>query len=133
MGGHTIAWRAMAVRKPVAESIAELRSFIEGRSGWVIEGCYGNLIESALPWCLELRFLNPGVAACVRNCRARSWEPHKYPSHARQDEMLAMLLSWVAQYEIRDDEFSLARHRAIFDSFCGAKREYGDKPLESMR
>ena len=121
-----ITWSAVAVRKPLAASVAELELFVAARPDWVIEGCYGDLIAAALPHCTDLRFLNPGVAACVRNCRARPWEPHKYASREEQDRMLAPLLAWVAEYETRDDEFSLARHRAIFEGFGGAKREYGD-------
>jgi hypothetical protein len=34
-----------------------------------------------------------------------------------------MLLVWVAEYEVREDEFSLRSHRRIFDGFNGAKRE----------
>jgi len=30
----------------------------------------------------------------------------------------------VRQYDTRDDEYGLARHRAIFDGFAGPKREY---------
>jgi hypothetical protein len=123
----TIAWQSPAVRKELAASIAELRAFIDAHPGWVIEGCYGDLIEAALPWCSELRFLNPGVAACVRNCRGRPWEPHKFATPEDQDHMLAVLLPWVEAYETRGDEFSLARHRALFDGFAGPKREFGDE------
>jgi hypothetical protein len=43
--------------------------------------------------------------------------------------MLVPLVAWVAEYATRDDEFGLARHRAIFDGFAGPKREYGDGPV----
>jgi hypothetical protein len=124
----TIAWREPMVRKELAASVAELRAFIDANAGWVIEGCYGDLIAAALPWCSELRFLNPGVAACVRNCRGRPWEPHKFATAEEQERMLAPLVAWVAEYATRDDEFGLARHRVIFDGFTGPKREYGDGP-----
>ena len=32
---------------------------------WVIEGCYGDLIEAAAARCTELRFLNPGADVCI--------------------------------------------------------------------
>lgn len=127
----TIAWERPVVRKEFAASVGELQAFIDSNAGWVIEGCYGGLVEAALPWCSELRFLNPGVAACVRNCRGRPWEPHKFATPEEQDRMLSQLIPWVEQYESRDDEFSLARHRAIFDGFCGPKREYGDEPARA--
>jgi hypothetical protein len=93
---------------------------------WVIEGCYGDVVAAAAPHCTELRFLNPGVEACVANCRRRPWEPSKFPTQEAQDAMLAALIDWVRQYEVRDDEYGLARHRAVFDAFVGIKREYGE-------
>lgn len=119
-----IAWLDAAVRRPVEASIAELRAFIRANEQWVIEGCYGDLIDAALPHCTELRFVNPGVEACVARCRERAWEPDKFETPEAQDAMLETLIGWVRQYETRDDEFSLTRHRAIFDAFTGVKREY---------
>ena len=60
----------------------------------------------------------------MAHCRARPWEPEKYASPEEQDERLAFLLDWVRSYETRDDEYGLARHRAVFESFDGPKREY---------
>jgi adenylate kinase family enzyme len=120
-----LAWRAKLVRRPLADSIAMLHDFIDAHPTWVIEGCYADLIEAALPHCTELRFLNPGVEACVANCRRRPWEPTKYTSPEEQDELLDVLIAWVRQYETRQDEYSLARHRALFDRYPGSKREFG--------
>lgn len=126
-----LAWRAPGVRRPLAESIAAIESFALEHPGWIVEGCYGDLIEAVLPHCTEMRFLNPGVDACVANCRARPWEPHKYASREEQDEKLEFLLTWVRQYETRTDEYSLARHRAIFDRFPGRKVELRSQPQET--
>lgn len=38
--------------------------------------------------------------------------------------MLRELIEWVREYETREDEYGLARHRRIFDDFKGPKREY---------
>jgi len=118
-----IAWGEIAVREPLDKSVAAMRAFIDAHDEWIIEGCYGDLVEAALPHCSELVFINPGVERCVEHCRARPWEPDKYPSQAEQDKYLAFLIDWVKQYPTRDDEFGLARHRAIFDAFEGPKRE----------
>jgi len=37
-----------------------------------------------------------------------------------------MLVRWVREYETRDDEFSLRRHRQLFAQFDGEKVEYTD-------
>jgi adenylate kinase family enzyme len=119
-----IAWDSPGERRSPAASVAMLEAYFAAHDAWVVEGCYGDLVEAALPYCTELRFLNPGVERCIANCRARPWEPEKYASPEEQDQRLAFLLDWVRQYDTRTDEYSLARHRAIFDGFAGPKREY---------
>lgn len=119
-----IAWAEEMMRKPLPESVVELNAFIEANSGWVIDGCYGDLVQAALPHCTELRFLNPGIEVCVQNCRNRPWDPAYCESPEAQARYLEPLIDFVRQYETRQDEFSLVRHRAIFDGFAGPKREY---------
>ncbi|MEX2570878.1 MAG: shikimate kinase [Gemmatimonadota bacterium] len=119
-----LAWDSPGVRKPLAESSAIIQAFITEQPEWVVEGCYGDILEIVLPFCTELRFLNPGVDTCIANCLARPWEPEKYASKEDQDRMLDFLLNWVREYETRDDEYSLRRHREIFAHFPGHKREY---------
>jgi len=121
----TLAWQPEPPprRRPVTESARDLTSFMDGNDRWVIEGCYADLINVALPRCTRLVFLNPGIEACVANARARPWEPHKYPSKQAQDAYLEILLGWIREYETRQDVFSLAAHRALFDGFAGDKRE----------
>src|SRR5207249_5836885 len=65
---------APAVRKPLEESAAAVRCFLGAHEAWVVEGCYGDLLERVLPSATEVRFLNPGIEVCVANCRARPWE-----------------------------------------------------------
>lgn len=129
----TLAWSAPAVRRGVPESIALLRAFIDGNDEWVLEGCYASLVEVALPFATELRFLNPGVDACVHNCRTRPWEPHKYASKEEQDARLEFLIGWVREYESRDDEFSLVAHRRLYDAFSGRKAEYTTRLIPDLR
>ncbi len=133
-----LAWQPVRppVRRALESSARELAAFMaasgtrddappasESTGRWVIEGCYADLAQLALAHCTQLVFLNPGVAACQDNARARLWEPHKDATAAEQHANLAFLLSWIAEYETRQDEFSLAAHRALFDRFVGDKRE----------
>lgn len=119
-----IAWNANLQRKPLDESITLMREFMEQYDSWIIEGCYGDLVEAALPYCDELRFLNPGIEVCIIHCRQRPWEPAKFVSPEEQQLMLDDLIDWVITYEKRTDEFGLKRHRQIFDNFRGKKHEY---------
>jgi adenylate kinase family enzyme len=119
-----IAWAEPGERLPLAESVAALESFARAHRSWVVEGSYASLARAALPLCTELRFLNPGIEACVANCQRRPWEPGKYASPEEQDERLAFLLDWVRGYEARSDEYGLAEHRALFEGFGRVKREY---------
>lgn len=122
-----LAWREPAVRRPLAESAAEIAGFTRTNQEWVAEGCYADLLELLLEEATEVRFLNPGTDVCVANCRARPWEPEKYPSKEAQDSRLDFLLDWVSTYATRDDEYSLAGHRALFERFRGPKREYTEQ------
>lgn len=119
-----ITWNPHVQRKPLTESIDLLKAFIEQHDEWIIEGCYGDLITAALPFCDELLFLNPGVEACVAHCYERPWEPDKFATAAEQQAMLNNLIEWVKTYETRTDEFGIQRHRQIFDTFSGPKCEY---------
>lgn len=121
----TLAWEQVNPprRRPVADSAREVTFFMGANDHWVIEGCYADLLQTPLPHCTRLLFLNPGTEACIANARVRPWEPHKYPSKEAQDANLAMLIGWIRDYETRNDTFSLAGHRALFDSFGGDKIE----------
>jgi adenylate kinase family enzyme len=121
----TIVWEParIAVPRPTEAVHADLDRFCSAHEHWIVEGCYGGLTERLLAWNPELIFMNPGEAACLRNCRARPWEPHKYESREAQDSKLDFLLGWVSGYYRRTDDISLTRHRAIFDAYRGPKRE----------
>ncbi len=113
----------IAVARPVDDAVADLLIFLNNTDNWVIEGCYGDFVEAAMPFCREFVFMNPGKDACVAHNQGRPWEPHKYESKEKQDSMLPMLLDWVGKYYERDDTCSYAYHRRLFDSFHGSKRE----------
>ncbi|MDN4056687.1 hypothetical protein QPK31_00470 [Massilia sp. YIM B02769] len=121
----TIVWEPgrIAVPRAPEQVRAELLAFVEGNESWVAEGCYGDLVEAALPFCSALVFMHPGLEVCLANNRSRSWEPHKYASMEAQQSKLAFLLEWVAGYYERDDATSYARHRRIFNDFGGNKTE----------
>jgi adenylate kinase family enzyme len=119
----TLAWQPEPPprRRPIEGSTREIATFMAAHERWVIEGCYADLLAAALPRCTRLVLLDPGVEACVANARARPWEPHKYPSKAAQDANLDMLIGWIRDYWTRDDVFSWAAHRALYDGFAGDK------------
>lgn len=129
----TLVWKTgeIAVLQPAADVEASLQSFIATHAGWIIEGCYGDLIGTAAKHCDELVFLNPGRETCLSNNRQRPWEPHKYASTAAQDAMLEYLQAWVAGYYLRADDCSYQRHREIFDGHPGPKREIRHLPDRS--
>ena len=123
----TVAWQAATwppVRENLAKSKKVIDKFLDEHRGWVIEGCYSDLIALVLDQATELYFLNPGVEACIENCKNRPWEPHKYASIEKQNENLMMLIQWIQEYESRNDEFSLKSHRKLFDEFERKKTEY---------
>lgn len=118
-----VAFLEGAQRRPIQDSIADVRFFIASNESWKIEGCYADIIEPILCDCDELIFLNPGVEVCIAHCRARPWEPEKFGSKEEQDENLGNLIEWVAAYDTRSDEYGLRRHWELYEAFNGKKRE----------
>jgi adenylate kinase family enzyme len=121
----TVAWEPDQIAVPRSPHAAadDVRRFCAEHERWVIEGCYASLIRVSFELQPRLVFLNPGEERCLANCRERPWEPHKYPNKAEQDERLPFLLSWVSSYYRRDDDMSLAAHRACFEDYTGRKQE----------
>lgn len=126
----TVVWEPgeIAVQRPAADIKASLDEFISSNSTWVIEGCYGELVQAASLHCTKLLFLNPGIESCLANNLQRPWEPHKYASIDEQNKMLPALQAWVAGYYERDDSWSYKSHRAVFDAFSGVKVEHLESP-----
>lgn len=121
-----VAFQEGAVRRPLRDSVEEVERWMADKPGWVIEGCYADILEPILAHCDELIFLNPGVEVCVAHCRSRPWEPEKFGSRQEQDSHLEHLVQWVQSYETRTDEYGLFQHRRIFSSFQGKKSELHD-------
>ena len=119
----TVAWKPSLPpeREELTVSLSKVMEFIDKEEQWVIEGCYSDLLEKILGFANELIFLDLSVAQCIDSARKRPWEPHKYESKQAQDANLAMLLDWIADYEVRDDEFSLKSHSKLYERFKGKK------------
>jgi adenylate kinase family enzyme len=127
----SIVWEPekIAVPREPQAVLASLVAFISTHQKWVIEGCYGELVEAASTHCTQLVFLNPGLETCQANNLRRPWEPQKYSSMEQQNSMLANLQLWVAGYYSRDDSWSYKVHRRIFDAHTGPKVEHVIVPL----
>lgn len=119
----TLAWKAVIPpeRKPLKESESEMMHFVGSCNGWVIEGCYSDLLERALPFATEIIFMNLSVALCIENARNRPWEPHKYDSRESQDNNLELLIDWISQYSNRTDTFSEGAHKSLYRQYSGKK------------
>jgi len=119
-----MAWDRPGVRRPFDDSLNEVMGFIDAYPGWVVEGCYGELVKEVAYYCTELIFLNPGIETCLQNNRARPWEPQKYDSEEAQNRYFEILLDWTREYDQRVDGTSLQYHRQFYEQFKGAKHEY---------
>lgn len=131
----TIVWEPdqIAVSRDADLVLADLVDFCGSRDNWIVEGCYGNLIEASLAYSPELVFLNPGLEKCVSNCLARPLEKHKYASKDEQDSKLEFLLQWVADYYSREGHMSLAGHENLFQRYSGPKRMVTKLPALASR
>jgi RimJ/RimL family protein N-acetyltransferase/adenylate kinase family enzyme len=126
-----LAWEPgqVAVARDPAAAVADLEEFCRAHAAWVVEGCYATLVAAALRHGAELILLDPGLETCLRNCRNRPWEPHKYATREAQDGRLAFLLAWVRDYYLRDGDLSQRAHLALFERCAGPKRRLAS-PLE---
>lgn len=122
----TLAWEATdpPERKPLDESYRVIRSFVDSSDGWVIEGCYADLIEQVLSYATEVIFMNLPIEICISNAKKRPWESHKYESKEAQDANLEMLIDWISQYNQRTDACSEQSHRSLYEKFQGEKLMY---------
>ena len=129
----TIAWRKVEpscneppIRMPLTESGRLIQAFTQSAEernlGWVIEGCYTDLLELTKSAANEIIFLNLSIDECLQNAMARPWEPHKYESKEQQDANLSMLVAWIKEYESRTDGFSLMAHQQFYENFGGVKK-----------
>ena len=118
----TVAWEpgTIAVARTEQAATADVTAFCAAHDRWVVEGCYAGLVHHALEHSPILLFMDPGVDACLANCRDRPWEPHKYSSKDEQQET-QFLLSSVRQYVSRDGDLSLTVHQELFDAYRGPK------------
>ena len=119
----TLCWREPGIRQALDVTMDAISDWLEQHRNWVIEGCYGSIIQSLLPLCEQLIFMNPGVDACLARNRGRPWEAHKYDSMREQMKHFEQLQQWVSEYHSRDDEFSFSFHQKIFLAFQGKKTE----------
>ncbi|MCP5144731.1 MAG: shikimate kinase [Gammaproteobacteria bacterium] len=110
----------IAQPRDAGEARTMVEAFCRQHVGWIIEGCYANLIAACLPWLPKLILLDPGEQQCLANCRSRPWEPHKYPTPEQQQEKLPFLLEWVSGYYQRDGDLSLRGHLALLAGYSGA-------------
>ena len=120
----TLAWQntSPAERKPLKECENEIFSFISMSKGWVIEGCYTDLLELVEHHSSEIIFIKLPMEECISNAKNRPWEPHKYESKQAQDSNLDMLIGWISQYESRVDTFSKNSHQNFYDHYMGTKK-----------
>lgn len=119
----TLAWLPTdpPQRRAPIECREAIQSFESEHQGWVIEGCYAELLIMASSNATEAIFLNLTTAQCVENARNRPWEPHKYETKEAQDGNLEMLVQWIGSYDTRNDDCSLTAHKTLFDRFDGKK------------
>jgi len=120
----SVVWEPnqVAVARDSTSVAADLERFCAQNESWIIEGCYAHCARALFRYQPELVLLDPGKETCLRHCRARPWEPHKYASKAEQDAKLEFLLGWVAEYYERDGDMSMRAHRALYDEYHGPKR-----------
>ena len=119
----TLAWLPDTPlrRRPLTDCEKLIGKFTSANENWVIEGCYGDILQLLSNAAEEAVFLDVPVSHCVDNARRRPFEPHKYSSEAAQNNNLSMLIQWIQDYPSRADDCSLSAHRKLLAAFEGRK------------
>ncbi|MFO0979659.1 MAG: hypothetical protein U0996_24885 [Planctomycetaceae bacterium] len=121
----TVAWEPGKIAVPRDSSLAcrDIDQFVASApaASWIVEGCYGALVQWTLRHQPLLIFLDPGAEQCLAHCRNRPFEPHKYRTPEDQDSMLPALLTWVEDYYTRAGDMSHQDHQQRFDEYDGPK------------
>jgi len=128
----TLAWASVdgkPVRLNLEDSFQKIQSFTQENESWVIEGCYSDLLELIKDQAQLIVYMDLPIDLCIVNAKNRPWEAHKYESKKAQDANLSMLISWIQEYEVRDDTFSRKAHSDFYDSFQGDKVTYKDNNI----
>lgn len=81
---------------------------------WIIEGVYGWLVGEALPSATALIWLVLDDAECIANVK------HRGP-RGSTEVAFEGLLTWVADYRVRQNANSFWGHQRIFASFDGTR------------
>ena len=125
----TVAWEDAVPpeRAPLERSLAAVRAAVAGAAGWVVEGCYADILEALSPEATHLVFVDRSPETCRRHAVQRPWEPHKFPSREAQDAHLAALLAWIDAYPGRDGPLGRAAHEALFATFGGRRWRVTDE------
>lgn len=122
---NIVAWEPgkIAVPRELSLAYGDLDQFISSAplNAWIVEGCYGTLVQRTLQHQPLLIFLDPGVEQCLSHCRTRPFEPHKYRTAEEQDSMLPALLNWVRDYYQRTGEMGHQDHVERFELYTGPK------------
>ncbi|MES2711181.1 MAG: adenylate kinase [Pseudomonadota bacterium] len=82
---------------------------------WIIEGVYGWLAAAALPRATGLLWLELPWPECRASLVGRG------PKPGMGDAAHAALIDWASAYDSRPTSTSAAGHRAMFESFGGAR------------
>jgi len=114
-------------RRDTAAAAAAVRAAAAEQPA-VIEGCYADLVAALIQPGDRLIWLDLPVERCVAHCRARPFEPHKWPSAAAQDAFLPKLLDFVRAYPTRDDDLGAAAHRTLFEGHTGPRQRLQAPP-----
>lgn len=97
-----------------------LRALVDlerSKAAWIVEGVYGELLESFLVSAQQLFWLDAPWEVCLERIT------HRQAARGRtaDDDSFRALVRYAAAYWERNDGRSHAGHRRLFDAFAGEK------------
>jgi len=108
------------LRRPAADVASLIGEHLK-RTGWVVEGVFGDLAEPFLEASDELVWLDMPWSVCRARLLQRGSESKRHMNREQSAAGLDKLLSWAEDYYTRDGACSRAGHKALFSRFSGQK------------
>jgi adenylate kinase family enzyme len=111
-----IHWQDAVGNKREENLAADMVLEVAREARWVIEGVYGSLAGTALPFASSLIWLDLPWSVCIEGLSRRGpWEGATVGEHEA-------FLQWAEAYWQRETPSSFAGHLRLFEKFSGPKR-----------
>lgn len=104
-------------QKRSQETVSAELHHLANKEMWIVEGVFGALAETLLPYADVLIFLDMPWDICKTSLLERGSESAKQHDKARAEQNFNALIQWASEYDIRQSKNSHRFHQQLFTRF----------------